>query len=91
MDTTTIVMIGIVFASLMVFAYIIWHIRDTLMTGGARPAYINANNLTNRQFNNSIANVTSGFDSGVNLLIIAITIFILALAIGALLMLRGRR
>ena len=68
--------IGLAFAGLTVVAYIIWTIVDELgATGDAA---------------NSIANVTGGFDSAVNLLLVAITIFILALAISALLMLRQR-
>ena len=60
----------------MVGAYIIWTLQDQLgATGDAA---------------NSIANVTTGFDDAVNLLLVAITIFILAIAISALLMLRGR-
>ena len=60
----------------MVVAYIIWTLNDQLgATGDAA---------------NSIANITAGFDNAVNLLLVAITIFILAIAIAALLMLRGR-
>ena len=36
-------------------------------------------------------NVTIGMDNSVGLILVAVTVFILALAIGALLMLRGRR
>ena len=69
-------MIGIAFAALMVIAYIIWTLKDQLgATGDAAT---------------SIANITTGFDNAVNLLLVAITIFILAIAISALLMLRGR-
>ena len=70
-------MIGVVFAALMVIAFIIWTLNDQLgATGDAA---------------NSIANITGGFDDAINLILVAITIFILALAIAALLMLRGRR
>jgi len=86
-DISLIIMIGIAFAALMVIAYIIWKLKDQLLTGRS---FTNANNLSNRQMNNSIGNVTAGFDSAVNLILIAVTIFILAIAIGALLMLRGR-
>ena len=76
-DLSTVLMVGIAFVGLMVVAYIIWTINDQLgATGDAA---------------NSIANVTTGFDDAVNLLLIAVTIFILAIAISALLMLRGRR
>ena len=60
----------------MVVAYIIFTLKDQLgATGDA---------------GRSVANITKGFDNAVNLLLVAITIFILAIAISALLMLRGR-
>ena len=77
-DLSVVLMIGIAFAALMVVAYIIWTLKDQLNpTAGTNEA-------------RSIANVTTGFDNAVNLLLVAITIFILAIAISALLMLRGR-
>ena len=78
-DLGVVLMIGIAFAALMVVAYIIWHLESIFITTSTS-AVINA----------SIHNVTGGFDSAVNLLLVAITIFILAIAISALLMLRGR-
>lgn len=63
----------------MVVAYIIWTIKGQLVTS-----------TTEASTNASIANITTGFDNAVNLLLVAITIFILALAISALLMLRAR-
>jgi len=75
-DLGVVLMIGIAFAALMVIAYIIWTLKDQLNPTGAAA--------------NSIGNITSGFDDAVNLLLVAITIFILAIAISALLMLRGR-
>ena len=75
-DLGVVLMIGIVFAGLMVIAYIIWTLQSQLgATGNA---------------GRSIANITGGFDNAVNLILVAITIFILAIAIAALLMLRGR-
>ena len=75
-DLGVVLMIGVVFAALMVIAYIIWTLDDQLgATGNAAE---------------SILNVTTGFDDAVNLILVAITIFILAIAIAALLMLRGR-
>jgi hypothetical protein len=75
-DLTVVLIVGIAFAGLMVIAYVIWTLNDQLgATGNAA---------------NSIANITGGFDNAVNFLLIAITIFILAIAIAALLMLRGR-
>jgi len=78
-DLGVVLMIGIAFAALMVIAYIIWTVKDQLVTTS-----------TGAATNNSIANITGGFDDAVNLLLVAITIFILAIAITALLMLRGR-
>jgi len=67
-------MIGLAFAGMMVGAFIIWTLVDSL--GATGDAAL------------SISNVTAGFDSTINLLLVAITIFILALAISALLLLR---
>jgi len=78
-DLGVVLMIGIAFAALMVIAYIIWTVKDQLVTTS-----------TSAATNSSIANITGGFDDAVNLLLVAITIFILAIAISALLMLRGR-
>ena len=75
-DLGVVLMIGIAFAALMVIAYIIWTLQSQLGATGAA--------------SRSIANITGGFDDAVNLLLVAITIFILAIAISALLMLRGR-
>jgi hypothetical protein len=76
-DLSVVIMIGIVFAALMVIAYINFTLEEQLgATGDAA---------------NTIANITAGFDSAINLILVAITIFILALAIAALLMLRGKR
>ena len=78
-DLGVVLMIGIAFAALMVIAYIIWELDDQLdVTSGSSA-------------DQSLGNVTGGFDDAVNLLLVAITIFILAIAISALLMLRGRR
>jgi hypothetical protein len=78
-DLGVVLMIGIAFAALIVVAYIIWTVKGQLITP-----------TTSADTNASIANITSGFDNAVNLILVAITIFILAIAIGALLMLRGR-
>jgi len=79
-DLGVVLMIGIAFATLIVIAYIIWEVQDQLSTHD-----------TSTEINNSLENITDGFDDAVNLLLVAITIFILAIAIAALLMLRGRR
>ena len=78
-DLGMILMIGIAFAGLVVIAYIIWTVEGQLIT-----------TTTSTTVNSSIHNVTTGFDNAVNLILVAITIFILAIAIAALLMLRGR-
>jgi len=75
-DLGVVLMVGIAFAGLMVIAYIIWTLQDQLDATGSAAR--------------SIENVTDGFDDAVNLLLVAVTIFILAIAISALLMLRGR-
>ena len=77
-DLGVILMIGISFAGLMVIAFIIYEVKDSLGATWESSA------------NNTLNNITGGFDDAVNLLLIAITIFILAIAISALLMLRGR-
>ena len=77
-DLGVVLMIGIAFAGLMVIAYIIWTINDMLTTTSSSAAQ-----------NATLLAITDGFDDAVALLIVAITIFILAIAIAALLMLRG--
>lgn len=76
-DLGVVLMIGIAFAALVVVAFIIWTLKDQLAPTGAALQ--------------SITNITTGFDNAVNLLLVAITVFILAIAISALLMLRGGR
>ena len=92
-DLGVVLMIGIAFAALVVIAYIIWTIRDQILpySPGSTPSgWTTAQNATYNTTWTSVANVTTGFDNAVNLLLVAITIFILAIAIAALLMLRGR-
>ena len=76
-DLGIVLMIGIAFAALMVVAYIIYQLRTQLNPTGAAL--------------NTITNITNGFDDAISLILVAITIFILAIAISALLMLRGRQ
>jgi len=85
-DLGVVIMIGIAFAGLTVMAYLIWVIFDQL----APHAPTGADSATYNSTYQSLSNVTGGFDDAVNLLLVAITIFILAIAISALLMLRGR-
>jgi len=89
-DLAVVLMIGIAFAGLMVVAYIIWTVNDTLTPAAPTAASTAAYNTT---YNNTVASlsaITTGFDDAVGLLVVAITIFILAIAISALLMLRAK-
>ena len=84
-DLGVVLMIGIAFAALAVVAYIIWTLKDSLwhtITTADSAAY----NQSFRQADN----ITTGFDDAVALILVAITVFILAIAISALLLLRGR-
>jgi len=70
----------------MVGAYILFKVRDSLLPTAPGATTTTAYNNTYYQ----VSNITAGFDSAINLILVAITIFILAVAISALLMLRGR-
>ena len=86
-------MIGVAFAALMVLAFIIFEVRDQLLLsdpGASGSSAANTSYWAQNSSRESILNITTGFDNAVNLLLVAITIFILAIAISALLMLRGR-
>ena len=86
-DLGVVLMIGIAFAGMMVGAYIIWTIKNQLWATAPGAT-------TTTYYNNSYyqaANITTGFDNAINLILVAITIFILAIAISALLLLRGRQ
>jgi len=71
--------IGILFAGLMVIAYIIWTLRDQLITTSS-----------SAQMNRSINNITTGFDNTVLLLLVVVVIWLLALAIMALLVIKKK-
>jgi len=88
-DLNVVIMIGIAFAALMVMGYIVWKIKDQFAwnTVGTQLGGVNAQTA----WNNTTANITGGFDNAINLILVAVTIFILAIAISALLMLRGGR
>jgi len=79
-DLGVVLMIGIAFAALMIIAYIIFTLKSQLLS---------ATNDTEAK--SVIANITGNFNNAVSLIMIAITVFILALAISALLLLRGRK
>jgi hypothetical protein len=76
-DLGVVLMIGIAFAGLMVIAYIIYTLKTQLNPTG--------------QALNTMNNITTGFDNAIQLILVAITIWILAIAISALLILRGRQ
>ena len=76
-DLSVILMIGIAFVALMVVSYIIFKLQDQLAATGDAA--------------NTIANISAGFDDAIALILVAITIFILAIAISSLLILRGGR
>ena len=87
--------IGILFAGLMVIAYIIWTLRDTLLlpvpTGNATTNPTGwANYWAENGSRSSIGNLTSGFDNTVTLLLVVIVIWLLALAIMALLVIKKK-
>ena len=84
-DLSVVLMIGIAFAALAVVAFIIWTLKDTLWhtpTAADTAAY-------NASYSQA-GNITVGFDDAIALILVAITVFILAIAISALLLLRGR-
>lgn len=86
-DLGVVLMIGIAFAGMMVGGYIIWTLVGQLWATAPGAT-------TSSYYNNSYYqahNITAGFDSSINLILVAVTIFILAIAISALLILRGRR
>jgi SNF family Na+-dependent transporter len=76
-DITVAITVGIVFAALMVIAYIIWTLKVQLVTKSSSAAQ-----------NNSIANITTGFDQTIKIIIIAILVAVLAIALSYLMMLR---
>jgi hypothetical protein len=92
-DLGIVITIGIVFAGMSVGAYILWTIYTQLLPsagkGSATYGYSTTDAAKNRFINQS-KNITIGFDNAIALILVAITIFILALALSALLMLRGR-
>jgi hypothetical protein len=90
-DITVAITIGIVFAALMVVAYIVWTLRGVIVpaspsagTGVSTAAY----NASYRLQTNSIGNITSGFDQTIKIIIIAILVAVLAIALSYLMMLR---
>jgi len=85
--------IGILFAGLMVIAYIIWTLRDQLLLadpGTGASAAQNASYWAQNSSRSSLGNITGGFDNTINLLLIVVVIWLLALAIMALLIIKKR-
>jgi len=94
-DLGVVLMIGIAFAALLVISYIIFVLQDMLVlgtpTGNASTNPTGwANYWAENATRSSVGNVTVGFDNAIALILVAITVFILAIAISALLMLRSR-
>lgn len=85
-DLGVVLMIGIAFAGMTVGAYIVYQIFTSLMPDAPSASTSTAYNNTYAQ----MSNITVGFDSAISLILVAITIFILAIAISALLLLRQR-
>lgn len=80
LDITIAISVGIVFAALMVIAYIIWTMRAMLIRPGT--------GVTPANMNNSLNNITAGFDQTIKIIIIAILVAVLAIALSYLMMLR---
>ena len=81
LDITVAISVGIVFAALMVIAYIIWTMRGMLIRPGT--------GVTPAALNSSLGNITSGFDQTIKIIIIAILVAVLAIALSYLMMLRS--
>jgi len=78
-DVGTGIAIGVLFAGLMIVAYIIWTLKDELITS-----------TSGSDMNSSIANITTGFDSTITLLLVVVVVWLLALAIMALLVIKKK-
>lgn len=86
-DLGIVLTIGIAFVGMTVIGFIIWTIRGSLTDTITNSAV----HGTNYSFvNATLENITRGFDNTIGLILVAITIFVLALAISALLLLRQR-
>ena len=70
-----VIVIAVIFVVLMFMAYLIYKLKDMLNPTGDALLTVN--------------NITKGFDSAVNFLVIAVIILIVALAIGAFFAIRG--
>jgi hypothetical protein len=90
-DLGVVLAIGIAFVGLIVVAYLIFTIKTAMWgTGWKDIGTVEQNSAYNLSFNQA-GNITKGFDNAIALILVAITIWILAIAISALLILRGRQ
>ena len=78
-DVGVAISLGILFAGLMIIAYIIWTLQAQLITTDSSAA-----------MNSSILTITEGFDDMITLLLIVVVVWLLALAIMALLVIKKR-
>jgi len=93
-DLGVVIMVGLAFTGLILVAYILSTVRMTLLANSGTNMSDNGTSLGTGEMlsvYNSTKNLTVGFDQAVTLIIVAVTIFILALAISALMLLRGRQ
>ena len=87
-DVTVAITVGIVFAALMVIAYIIWTVSRSFTPAAPTGASTLAYNITYRGIVNTTRNITGGFDQTVKIIIIAVLVAVLAVALGYLMMLK---
>lgn len=76
-DLGVVLMVVIAFVGMIVISFILYQVQNSLNPTGAALATTN--------------NITTGFNNAITLILVAVTIFILALAISALLLLSGRK
>lgn len=95
-DIGTVLVIASIFIAMMLIAYVVFTLKSMLLPTYPAAATSDAGNATNaawnttwRETSQSMGNITSGFDQSINFLVIAIIIFIVAIAIGALLFIRS--
>ena len=80
-DITIAIDVGVVFAALMVIAFIIWTLRFNLLAASQGTG-------DQHQMNASLLNITGGFDTVLKIVIVAIMVAVLAIALSYLMMLR---
>jgi hypothetical protein len=87
-DISVSISIGVVFAALMVIAYIIWTLKVQITPTAPVASNTAAYNTTYRYISGSTGNITAGFDQTIKIIIIAILVAVLAIALSYLMMLR---